>query len=215
MRILALPFLLTLPLFAQPVSIGALGGVPLVDQTQPDSGPTSHDESRPYIVGPSVEVRLPAGFALEADALYQRLGNTFSYQLLNTIGPGSTLVGAGTTAFTNRLRGNLWEFPLLGKYYFRRDSAWQPFFGTGWALRFAEIHQAGSETMVDANGVLSTFSFKDSFRSDLEIGATFAAGVRYRVGHFAFLPEVRYTRWGGQNNILRKNEAGVFLGISF
>ena len=206
MKKLALVFLFAAACaIAQPVSIGAIGGVPLIDQTQ------NHDESRPYIIGPSVEVRLPAGFALEADALYQRLGSTLSYQLLGDVIP----VGPTTTGFTNRLRADMWEFPLLGKYYFRRNSAWQPFVGTGWALRFANINQAGTEAMVDANGVPSTFSFKDGFRSDLEAGATFAAGLRYRIGHVAILPQVRYTRWGGQNGILRKNEAAFFLGVSF
>jgi len=195
--------------FAQPVSVGALGGVPLVEQTNS----FEHDESRPYVIGPSVEVRLPAGFALEADALYQRVGGTFSFRLLTS---NPEPVGPGTLASSNRLRANLWEFPLLGKYYFRRrSSGWQPFLGTGWALRFAEIHQAGSETSVDAQGALNTFSFNGSFRSDLEIGANFAAGVRFRVGHFALSPQVRCTRWGGQNNILRKNEAAAILGISF
>ncbi len=43
-------------------------------------------ESRPYAIGPTVEVRLPAGFAIEASALYRRLGQTtaFNYRdLLN------------------------------------------------------------------------------------------------------------------------------------
>ncbi|HTS48827.1 MAG TPA: outer membrane beta-barrel protein [Bryobacteraceae bacterium] len=203
--------LVLLPIFsaislAQTVSVGVLGGVPLIDQTY------NHDESRPYVIGPSIEVRLLAGFALEADALYQRLGNSFSYQLLDSTGVVS---GPGPASFANRLRANMWEFPLLGKYYFRRDSAWQPFIGTGWALRFANINQAGTETSIDANGAPNTFAFRDSFRSDLEVGATVAAGVRYRIGHFAILPEVRYTRWGGSNGTFRKNEAALFLGISF
>lgn len=197
---------------AQAVAIGAFGGVSLIDPTTGRNSGGNHDESRIYIVGPSVEVRLPAGFAIEADGLYQRLGNTIHYQLLTAIGSfGSEAVG-----LTNRLRANMWQFPVLGKYYFRHDSTgWQPFIGSGWAFRFAEVHQAGVETTVDGAGVLSSFSFKDSFRSDLEVGAVFAAGVRYQMGRFAFSPQVRYTRWGGQSNIFRKNEAAAGLGISF
>jgi len=85
----------------------------------------------------------------------------------------------------------------------------------GWALRFADLHQTGTETNVDENSALNSFSLKSNFRSDLEVGASFVAGVRYRLGHFALLPEIRYTRWGGQNNTLRKNEAGFYLGLSF
>jgi Outer membrane protein beta-barrel domain len=196
----------TAMLSAQPVSVGVLGGVPLIDQT------TSHDESRPYIVGPSFEVRLPAGFALEADALYQRIGNTSSFALIDSFLGTSAAV---TTSETTRTRANEWQFPLLGKYYFRRSSTWQPFVGTGWAFRFAEIHESGTETLVNSGTATSTFTFNNSFRSDLEVGATFAAGIRYRIGHFALQPQVRYTRWGGQNYTFSKNEAFFALGISF
>jgi outer membrane protein with beta-barrel domain len=197
----------------QPISVGVLGGVPFIDQTQTFGN--DHDESRPYIVGPSVEVRLPAGFALEADGLYQRIGGTFGFQLLDS----SAVIPVGTTtiavtASTNRARANLWEFPVLGKYYFRRDSAWQPFVGTGFAFRTAGFHEAGTETLLN-NGVSNLFRTADNFRSDLEVGATFAAGFRYRMGHFALQPQVRYTRWGGSNGVLRHDEAAFFLGLAF
>ncbi len=205
---------------AQPVSVGVLGGVPLIDQTQNSGNSLYHDESRPYIIGPSFEVRLPAGFAIEADALYQRIGNTFSYQIqtLSTIipaGPTIVPVGPTTVGLTNRTRANLWEFPVLGKYYFRRDSAWQPFIGTGWALRTAHVHESGAQTTINAGAGLSSSAFVENFRSDLQVGATFAAGLRYRVGHFALLPEVRYTRWSGSSATPRRDEAAFFLGISF
>lgn len=202
---------------AQPVSVGVLGGVQLIDQTQSFSGSTNQDESRPYVVGPTVEVRLPAGFALEADALYQRVGTTFSYQLA-TLESGATFVNLpATVAETTRSRANLWEFPVLGKYYFRRDSAWQPFIGTGWAMRFGEFHQATTQTFLQASGALNTASFTDNFQSNLEVGAAFAAGLRFRAGHFALLPQFRYTRWGGSssNDTLRCNEAVFLLGVSF
>ena len=54
---------------AQTVSAGVLGGVPFLDPTN-----TSSDESPRYQIGPSVELTLPAGFAIEADALYRRIG---------------------------------------------------------------------------------------------------------------------------------------------
>jgi hypothetical protein len=97
-----------------------------VDQT------VSKDESRPYLVGPSVEYRLPAGLAIEVDALYQRIGNTVSFGY----GPGVILAGSGYSMlspilpFISRERGNSWEFPLLGKYYFRpRSEGWSAFRG--------------------------------------------------------------------------------------
>ena len=192
---------------AQLVSFGVTGGVPLLDRTT-----NSSDESRPYIVGPSIEVRLPAGFAIEAAALYQRIGNNHTFQLI--IPPGTA--GPGLTFFNDRLRGNSWQFPLIGKYYFRSRASWQPFIGTGWAVRAVGVHQRIKETTVDASGVSRTFSFKNDSRADVAVGAVFAAGLRYRVNRIAFTPEVRYTRWGSSNNfLLRKDEASFLLGIHF
>src|ERR1035441_6656200 len=113
----------------QTVSVGAIGGVPITDTTGTD------DQSRPYIVGGSVEVKLPAGFALEADALYRRVGTTGYF------GYADGTVSAFSTV---RERGNAWEFPLLGKYYFRRTSAWQPFVGTGFAFETIGVHDVSN-----------------------------------------------------------------------
>src|SRR4051812_15902078 len=113
---------------AQLVSFGVKGGVSLTD---PDR---YKGESKRYIVGPSVEVRLPLGFAVEVDALYRRVGSSFSY-IFPTLNPDGTPANM-TIANYNRQRGNSWEFPILAKYYFRsRSSAWQPFLATGYAFR--------------------------------------------------------------------------------
>ena len=186
---------------AQIVSFGVEGGVPVLDRTQ------SPDESRPYIIGPSVEVRLPAGFALEAEALYQRIGTTRGF---------ASFPALGITSFTDHERGNSWEFPFLAKYYFRpRNASWQPFIGTGYAFRMIGLHDSITQTVLGANGSPQATSFHDSFRSNLGVGAVVAAGLRFRVGRIALLPEFRYTRWGGVDNVTRQNEAGVLLGISF
>ena len=194
---------------AQLVSIGAKAGVPFLDQTQ------GNDESRPYIIGPSVEVHLPAGFAIEVDALYRRIGNTFGFNF-SVIGAGLNVVPANNF-YINRQRGNDWEFPFLGKYYFRpRTAAWQPFLSTGWALRTVSFHQDISETVIDANGNSHFNSFRNHFRSDVGVGAVVAAGVRFRAGRIAVIPELRYTYWGSTAQFeLRRNEAAGLVGISF
>jgi hypothetical protein len=196
---------------AQLVSVGALGGVPFLDATP------GADESRRYIVGPSVEVRLPAGFAVELDALYRRLGDTSEFSGSYVIAPGPSTIPY-VNFFINRQRGNSWEFPLLGKYYFRaRTSSWQPFIGTGWDLRTIGVHQAFSQTVTDpATGAAHFSSFHDDFRSDLGVGAVAVLGLRYRLGRLALLPQIRYTRWGSSNDFsTRKNEVGFLLGITF
>jgi hypothetical protein len=189
---------------AQAVSFGVLGGVTLTDPL------SFRDESRPYIVGGSIEVRLPGRFAVEADVLYQRIGTSTSL---------SGFLNPTITSITDRQRGNSWKFPILGKYYFRpRTSAWQPFVGTGYAFRAIQFHDDVNETTVDSSGAIHNTTFHGDHGDGLGVGAIFATGVRFHAGRFAFSPQVRYTRWGDtQNNptSLRKNEAGLLLGISF
>jgi hypothetical protein len=197
---------------AQLVSIGALGGVPFLDQNQ------GGDESRRYIVGPSVEFRLPAGFAIEVDALYRRIGNSFVFDI--PAGAMNITVPAITFEIS-RQRGNYWQFPVLGKYYFRpRTAAWQPFIATGWSLRTVGFHEDVSATILSGSSLATATSQATSAsfhsRTDLGAGAVFAAGVRFRAGKFALTPQVRYTYWGSTPQFdLRRNEAGVFLGLSF
>jgi hypothetical protein len=196
---------------AQLVSVGVKGGVPFLAPNQ------GGDESRPYIVGPSVEFRLPAGFAIEVDALYRRVGNTSFFGLSGNTLFIPPLTPPYVSSFVNRQRGNYWEFPVLGKYYFRpRNTAWQPFIGTGWALRTVSFHNDISETVVSGDGTSHSDSFRNNIRSDVGVGATFAAGVRFRFGRVAVIPELRYTYWGRAiQNSLRNNEAAGLLGISF
>ena len=196
---------------AQLISFGAKGGVPFLAPNQ------GGDESRPYIVGPSVEFRLPAGFAIEVDALYRRVGNTFQYGFSGNIMLIPQPPAPYVNFFVERQRGNYWEFPVLGKYYFRpRRTAWQPFVATGWALRTVAFHEDIHETVTDAGGTSTSYSFRNHHRSDLGAGAVVAAGVRFRAGRVTVSPELRYTYWGSSaNSSLRRNEAAGLLGISF
>jgi hypothetical protein len=182
---------------AQLVSVGALGGVRLTDVFD------YSDESRIYDAGGSVEFRLPAGFALEADALYQRVGYSNGFFSL-----GNGFLTAGD-AF--RERANLWEFPLLGKYYFRSsDAAWRPFLGTGFAFRTGSLH---SDTTYFSTTPFTLFHGDSRF--NVQTGATVAAGIRFQLGPIALLPQARYTYWGYSTQGLGKNEATLLLGLRF
>jgi hypothetical protein len=190
---------------AQLVSIGALGGVRLTN------GFSYEDESRRYIVGGSVEIHLLARFAIEADALYQRIGDTTTFYSIN----GGVSSGAVSSSFITRERGNSWQFPLYVKYYFRpRNAAWQPFVGTGYAFRTVSFHTASS-TLSSCNLGNSTTNFPGDFRSNLGVGASIVAGLRFHYGPVAFVPQVRYTRWGDTNDSINRNEATLLLGVTF
>jgi len=197
---------------AQLVSFGVKGGVPITDQIKYGA-----DESRPYIIGPSAEIRLPAHFAVEASALYQRLGSSsaFNFNQRSIFFNGGGPLQSSTS--NTRERANSWEFPLLGKYYFRSHSdKWQPYLGAGHAFQIAHYGVDSHTVNTDSNGTVSSFSSHYEYSSGLNIGATAAAGVRFRAGRFAILPEFRYTRWGGKDDIqIPRNNVKFLAGINF
>ncbi len=172
-------------------------------------GAASQDESRPYVVGPSVELRLPKGFAVEVDALYRRVGTSYGYSTSTLLGDGSL------TNYYSRVRGNSWEFPILGKFYFRGENAsWRPYASTGYAFRETWF-TADSLTTVNQNGAPVTYAGKEESRR-FDVGAVIGGGVQFRRGRLALSPEFRYTRWGGSDfERLKKNQAEVLVGISF
>src|SRR5258708_1734729 len=104
------------PVFAQPVvghliSVGVVGGVGLTDafsnQTILGVDISTHfySRSKDYIVGPSLEVRLPLHLSVEADGLYRPLIQTTT----------NTVVPLGTFTYSRTV--NSWEFPILAKYH--------------------------------------------------------------------------------------------------
>jgi hypothetical protein len=185
MRIaLSLLLLSTSILSAQNFSFGAKGGGLLTEPAE------RFDQGRSYIVGPTFEVALPGSLAVEVNALYSRFGSSLS----------RTGVSFGRT------RGNSWQFPVLGKYYFSDSrTGVKPFASAGMSFR---------QIWVDDDE--SRFGRRSSATSDLGIGAVAGGGIAIKFGRFTIAPEARYTRWGGNNfPATNPNEAQVLLGIGF
>ena len=191
--------------YGQRLSYGVKGGVSTLD---PES---YNDESKRYIVGATIEYRLWHGFAVEGDFLYRRNGLRFDASFTGIPSNGdSSLV-----SITQRLRLDVFELPVLGKYYFRRDSKVQPFVLTGYSLRKALSNDDGQSTTQNSAGK-STQNFHSSNWTGLDVGASFGTGVQWKLGRVAVAPEIRYTRWGSHPNIgFKKNQADVLVGITF
>jgi hypothetical protein len=116
--------------FAQPISVGIRGGIPFTgafsDVTTTSAGSAfvrQFSGSNQYLIGPMVEVHLPLGFAIEADALYHPLDLT---QEINN----------GTSTFRNSTNFNSWDFPVLGKYHFLPLPLLKPYVEAGPSFRF-------------------------------------------------------------------------------
>jgi hypothetical protein len=98
----------------QPFSAGVKAGLPLSDFVNTVSGESSSATNR-YLVGPTAELHLPHGLAIEVDALYRH----FSFQHITTNIPGNPgYLGPPVTSVSILNKAGAWEFPVLLKYRF-------------------------------------------------------------------------------------------------
>lgn len=195
---------------AQPVSVGLKGGFVLTDATR-----YSRDESRNYTVGPTVEFKLPRNFGIETGFLYKRIGSNDRFV---SILDGRNLIDTSNNGnlVANRVRGNSFEIPVVGKYYFTPTRAFSPYLGLGVAMR--RTWQTTEGSVIGPNDIRpGGFNFRDSSVSPWGAGAVSAAGVQFRYGHWKISPEVRYTRWSREPQRLARNpnQVEVLLGVSF
>src|SRR5712692_10249792 len=112
MRPLFLLLLSAAAAVAQPIGFGIKGGLPMNDFLNAAKSQNFRFDSTTnrYIVGPSVELRLPHGLGIELDVLYRHFG----YSSIGSLGAiANTVTDARTSA-------SAWEFPLVGKYKFHK-----------------------------------------------------------------------------------------------
>lgn len=205
MRTLSLLLFGAICALSQPVGFGVKAGVPLTSFVSAvHSGTFDWDSStNRYLIGPTVELRLPAGFGVEFDALYRRLHYS-----------GSGLIGNAFS--TSQTTGNLWEFPLLLKYRFPSEVV-RPYVDAGIAW---DTLTGIKQTVTNTVSSLTTSNPPELHRNVTE-GVVVGVGADIHV-LLHFSPEIRYTRWGSTNlrdalGILqsRRDQAEFLLGITF
>ena len=107
--------------------VGVKGGVPFIPLAEAGVGLIgSLSERDNYIIGPVVEMRLPFGFAIEADGLYRGT----SYQVTNGTGGFATIDSSS------------WEIPYLAKFRFPIPLL-KPFVVAGGSYRTLDNLQPG------------------------------------------------------------------------
>jgi len=214
MRPVLLLILGSISSFAQPFAAGIKVGAPLTDSLSPGSLGVSYTlapETRHYLVGGTLELRVTRGFAVEFDALYRRQDYT---------GAGNVILSpvyynTATTA------GN-WEFPLLLKYRFHFPVV-RPYVDAGAAGdTLAGLKQTITETVpgfVTGSGVTTTNSPPELYQK-ATAGFVLGAGVDIHAIFLHISPEVRYTRWAAaQFNYgtfhSNQNQAEFPMGLTF
>jgi hypothetical protein len=104
---------------AQPIGAGIKLGVPFTDAFQSISTQSFQASPQHFIVGPYVEVRLPAKLSIEVDALHR----AFDF----------SLAGVG-------LNSGQWEFPVVVKHRFLPGPL-KPYFEAGIAFsKLSDVH---------------------------------------------------------------------------
>jgi hypothetical protein len=194
--------------FAQIFSTGVKAGVPLTDFVDAAKGDHSayFTNTKRYTVGPTVEFHLPARFSFEIDALYKRIG--FDGQS----------VSAGSSTLTGT-RGNSWEFPALIKFELFPGPV-RPFVDA--VRHLTGIHQV---RQILSAGTSSSVELANppELNKNTDVGLAFGAGIALKLGRVRISPELRYTRWGGENlrdpvNALlhtHRNQGDFLIGFTF
>jgi len=194
-------------LLGQPVSIGVKGGGRL---TADLNSYFATSESKRYVVGAMATVSLPAGFRLEFDALYRRVGYRWS---------GTDPIG---DQVFERDRGNSWEFPIL-----IRRTLWPGIYASvGYAPRV--INGSGHVDGIVVESLIppiKTYSERDILVSwSTTHGVVGAAGIEKRLGPVRIAPEVRYVYWNrpaqevygsrGFSIVSTRHQVDLLVGIS-
>jgi len=211
MRLLFLLLLAGLLACAQPFSFGLKGGMPLTGLVSTvQNAENFHSDTNRYIIGPTVELRLPFGFGVELDALYRHLNYASSANLVDVVSNSRTSAGD-------------WEFPLVAKYripsklvrpYVDAGIAWDTLMG---------LSQSVTNTLIPSG--LSTSSSTSSppeLHTSTTEGFVIGAGLDVHLLLIHVSPELRYTRWGAQHFLSpngglnsNQNQAEFLVGITF
>jgi hypothetical protein len=173
-------------------------------------------------VGPTVELGLPRGWAIEVDALRKPLSYQWRQVFINT--PSSGVWTMGGTATMTR-----WEFPLLAKY--RRPIRGVECFLVGGGS-YSRIWNVRQEVTGVSRGLFDsaprigvvTGGSPAELVSRTSKGVVAGTGVELHWRFLRFTPEVRYTRWLTQSfdstwekGYLRSglHQVDILLGVSF
>jgi hypothetical protein len=201
-----------LPLQAQlPLGFGLKGGARLNDFTSSLTSSASDvtTQDHVYTIGPYAELRLPAGFSIEADLLYKKSGAT-----LQTFVPLTGLTSL------HQFDMDSFDVPILAKKTFGAHGLiFRPFVEAGLANRYSTgIPSTVSSAEPNSNILPSpgpTYNY--STTTGWQEGLVLGGGVQFKLLMLKITGELRWTRYGNisTNTLpqLNANQAELLLGI--
>jgi opacity protein-like surface antigen len=210
MRSLCLLLFSAAALVAQPIGFGLKGGLPLNDflKTARTNNIGFDTTTNRYIVGPSLELRLPHGLGIELDVLYRHFGYSSFFQVIANSSNAQTSTSA-------------WEFPLVGKYKLRKGLV-SPYVeaGVSWD-RLSGLTQAVKSTVGLGATTSTTTSSPAELNKTTTRGFVMGAGLDIKALVIHITPEIRYTRWGAKHFISgdllnsNQNQGEFLIGFKF
>jgi len=198
---------IALPLQAQlPLGFGLKGGARLTDFTSILTSNTSDVTSADhvYTIGPYAELRLPAGFSIEADLLYKKSGST----LVNFF-PLTSLTSL------HQFDMDSFDVPLLAKKTFAKELIFRPFVEAGLANRYSTgiPGRASFLPVTSSSPPIYGYSTTSGWQEGLVLGG----GVQCKLLMLKISGELRWTRYGNISAStlpkLNANQAELLLGI--
>ncbi|HYK91767.1 MAG TPA: hypothetical protein VE398_23575 [Acidobacteriota bacterium] len=199
-----LAVLLWIPATARPqtISFGLNAGIPLSGLIETSDGETA--TTGPYTFGPSIRIRLPRGFSLDAGLLYKR----FAF---------------GLTSNPERAAVQRLELPVLLRHDLS-GSPIHPWVHAG--ISFNRVIAVGAD--VCARNSLGELTYCIAGETAAELrhrhthGPALGAGFEFKWAGFRVAPEMRLTRWvdrnfGTRDSALRSHltQVEVLLGLQF
>ncbi len=187
MRLLSILLLFTSAAFGQHLSVGVIGGAPVTNLVTGETGTR-------YTVGPTVQLLLPLGFGIEADALYRGFEFRAPISLFPNINSLQT-------------SGSQWRFPILLQYRFPTPLL-KPFIEGGVSFdRLSGLKQTIVAASRNSGDLLQTS----------HAGAVLGAGLEVKLPFLRLTPGFRYTRQGSSDfqNISNLDQFEFLVGIRF
>jgi opacity protein-like surface antigen len=207
------------------ISVGVKAGVPLNDQVNTEYY-GFQAQTKPFTVGPVLDVGLPHGFGIELGAMYKRV--TQQGEQTIAVGPlypdrypdpdpnseGDPLIYQRSTVSGT---GHSWEFPVAGQYHFSLHST-RPYLEAGIVYNqlsniFESYTGDGQQSPLQFPAVISVPTTSSSNRTGLLLGA----GLEFRLEKIRVAPGLRYTRYGtvDSNKISSTNALDFLVGFTF
>jgi len=189
------------------LTFGATGGVP----AQTPLGGT--DDKMPFVLGPTVDIRILPWLSIESGVLFTRMGRRNSTSAF--LYPENSV-----TIVNNQERAWAMEIPILAKLYLLKERRnWRPFVTAGPTIRRTELRFNYASSIFSGSSLtqLPPPLFQNTKRVDWHADPAAGVGVDFKAGRFHLDPEVRYSYWVGANNLypVRKNQVNFLLGFRF